>query len=107
MIEHIVRQHRGFMMSLVFDLNDSLKADRASYSYIVETPTGVQFIGNQYRPSPFALKDETKILDGLLEFICLKPGDTDKEYFDSYTADQIIWANSFECELAQSELPED
>lgn len=35
---------------------------------------------------------------GLLGFLTLKPGDTDSEYFEGYTADQLDWAKSSDCE---------
>ena len=97
MNSRIVRLHYGFAMALRQDIEDTRKAGRMSYEYDVETPTGVRFIGSQYRPSLMA-KDDTEILDGLLAYICLRPGDTDKEYFDSYTPEQLEWTNSIACE---------
>ena len=34
----------------------------------------------------------------LLSFIALQPGDTDDEYFDNYTPEQLTWAESNRCE---------
>lgn len=107
MIETITKTHRGFKMALYLNPDDSFMADRPSYDYAVTTPTGVKFIGTQFRPAPSDLKNKVKILDSLLVWITLKPGDTDKEYFDSYTPEQMAWSQSFACEMAQSDLPED
>jgi hypothetical protein len=34
----------------------------------------------------------------LLGFLTCKPGDTDEEYFEHYSVDQLAWCNSFDCE---------
>ena len=31
----------------------------------------------------------------VLSLVGMKPGDTDRDYFDSYTADQLAWAEEF------------
>jgi len=37
----------------------------------------------------------------LLGFLTLRPGDTDVEYFDAYTPEQMEFAESYECEAMQ------
>lgn len=40
----------------------------------------------------------------LLSFLTLQSGDTDSEYFDSYTPDQLAWSESSECESAACDV---
>jgi len=42
--------------------------------------------------------DET--IAALLSFLSLRPGDTDDEYFDDYTEDQMEWAEMHGEELS-------
>lgn len=52
----------------------------------------ILFEGGDYSPSPGYAVDSDKSVRGLMGFLCLKPGDTDREYFDRYTKEQIIFA---------------
>lgn len=54
----------------------------------------VIFTGNDYRPSPMHAIDSLESVYGLLGFLSLQPGDTDKEYFDKYSEDQLAWSES-------------
>jgi hypothetical protein len=52
----------------------------------------VIFEGDDYGPSPCYAVDADKNVAGLLVFLACKPGDTDDEYFESYTPEQLEWA---------------
>jgi len=52
------------------------------------------FKGTDYRPSPLIAVDSLDSIAGLLGFLSLGEGDTDSEYFDSYTDRQIAWRDS-------------
>jgi len=56
------------------------------------------FLGEDCGVSPMHCIDSADALLGLLSFLTLKPGDTDAEYFDSYTPDQLDWCKSSEAE---------
>ncbi len=58
------------------------------------------FIGEDYGCSPFNAIDSDAALVGLLGFLTLRPGDTDSEYFESYTETQLDWAVSCAEELS-------
>lgn len=55
------------------------------------------FAGEDYYPSPMnpPLSDESAY--GLLFFFTVQPDDTDGEYFESYTPEQIKWRDSERC----------
>lgn len=57
------------------------------------------FAGDDYGCSPLHCIDSDECVAGLLSFLSLKPGDTDREYFDSYTPAQMEW-----CERRAEEL---
>lgn len=50
------------------------------------------FEGNDYSGSPLHADDSYATLAGLLHFLSLRPGDTDGDYFDAYTPEQLAFA---------------
>lgn len=50
------------------------------------------FKGADYAPDASQTDDGDEAVAGLLHFLSLKPGDTDSEYFDSYTTEQMQFA---------------
>lgn len=69
----------------------------------------VLFQGDDFGCSPMAAIDSDDCLRSLLGFLTLRPGDTDDEYFDSYTPSQLKWAEECAEELSlwAMEDPED
>lgn len=58
----------------------------------------VIFEGANYCASPLHADDSRETVAGLLGFLTLKPGDTDREYFDNYTPAQMDWTRSSRCD---------
>lgn len=70
------------------------------YEFIM--PNGeVLFSGEDFSASPLEADDSDESLRALLSFLTLRPGDTDREYFKDYTAAQMAFAESYECEAMQ------
>lgn len=59
-----------------------------------EAVSSVIFEGEDFSPSPMHADDSDATIAGIMGFLCLKPGDTDREYFDGYSAAQIAFAES-------------
>ena len=57
------------------------------------------FEGLDYGSSPMYAIDSIESIYGLLGFLSCRPGDTDDEYFESYTQRQLDWVNSDRCEV--------
>ena len=73
---------------------------RTCIRYELRDPAGaVLFAGDDFRPSPMHADDADETLRGLLGFLTLRPGDTDREYFADYSPAQLAFAESSECEL--------
>jgi hypothetical protein len=73
---------------------------RTCVAYELRDPAGaLLFAGADFRPSPMHADDSDETLRGLLGFLTLRPGDTDREYFDDYTPAQLAFARSNTCEL--------
>ena len=53
----------------------------------------VLFAGEDFSGSPMHSIDSDNTVEGLMGFLTLRPGDTDPEYFDGYTSDQIDFCN--------------
>lgn len=52
------------------------------------------FVGEDYGASPMHAIDSDDTLRGIIGFLTLKPGDTDDEYFENYTPEQMAFAES-------------
>lgn len=55
--------------------------------------------GVDFRPSPLHADDSDATLRALCGILFLRPGDTDAEYFASYSPAQLQFAGSSDCEL--------
>lgn len=64
--------------------------------YFLLKDNKVVFNGNDYRPSPLTKEGHLSKYSaaGLLEFLFLKPGDTDEQYFEDYTEEQLQFINN-------------
>ncbi len=51
--------------------------------------TAILFEGSDFRPSPLHSIDGDESVASLMNFLTLRKGDTDAEYFDNYTPAQI------------------
>jgi hypothetical protein len=96
MYEHIRTYSRdGFRV----DLWDTGRTDEYGktilrYALFDETQPfgkGIVFEGEDFACSPLHAIDSDATVASLLGFLSLQPGDTDTDYFDSYSADQLAW----------------
>ena len=87
-------------------LRDTFNRDgmgKAILSYTLVSPSGVKlFSGADFHASPMHKAISRDSALALLGFLTLRPGDTDREYFDSYTPEQLAWAKSYDCEMLAS-----
>lgn len=58
------------------------------------------FEGADYGCSPCHAVDSDDAVAALLCFLSLRPGDTDREYFDDYTPSQLAFAREYGQELS-------
>lgn len=77
--------------------------DRVAYTFgrVGEPPI---FTGDDFGPSPMDDPLGYRSALSLMTFLTLRPGDTDRDYFDAYTPAQLVWAQSDECEYLQCEV---
>jgi hypothetical protein len=72
---------------------------RTRIGYELRDPAGtVLFRGDDFGPSPMHADDSDETLRGLLGFLTLRPGDTDRDYFADYTPAQRAFSESWDCE---------
>ena len=60
----------------------------------------VIFDGGDFCPSPMYADDSDDAIGALLGFLTLRPGDTDREYFERYTPEQLEFASQHAESLA-------
>jgi hypothetical protein len=77
---------------------DSRGQTRIGYA-LADAGGDVLFRGRDFCASPLHADDSDASVRALLGFLTLRPGDTDREYFDGYTAAQRAFAESGDCEL--------
>lgn len=51
------------------------------------------FEGNDFGSSPLHGTDSDESVSALMGFLTVRPGDTDAEYFDSYTQEQLAYCD--------------
>jgi hypothetical protein len=71
---------------------------RVQWSYVLEHDGKVIFEGADFSTAVGATYGEAAV--GVLGFLTLRPGDTDSEYFDSYTDAQVAWRDEHAEDLA-------
>lgn len=78
---------------------------RRYLGYRFLTPAGkILFQGDEF--SPGAVRDpySDDSINSIMLYLTLQSGDTDKEFFDKYTPDQLAWASSAECEQISGDI---
>lgn len=60
------------------------------------------FSGENFYPSPLHAYDGDEAIAALLGFLALRPGDTDREYFQAYTPEQLAWVDARAEALAET-----
>lgn len=97
-IARTIKLSLGYTLA-IGDERDDPKRCGTLASYEMRRPDGiVLFEGTEYGIAPSNAIDSDESFAELLAFLTLKPGDTDEEYFDNYTAEQMAWCESFDCE---------
>lgn len=91
--------------SFILELRDTGRTDKRrqtilAYSFGPEGETPL-FEADDFSGSPLHADDSDATLRALLGFLTLRPGDTDREYFEGYTAEQHAWSQSTACEYLQ------
>ena len=69
-------------------------------AYCLTDSAGVVFVGRDFGCSPLDAIDSDVCLRSLMSFLSLRPGDTDREYFERYTARQMDFAERYGEELS-------
>jgi hypothetical protein len=74
--------------------------DFVSYEFFIGNNESAAplFTGEDYKPSPLHDIDSIESVVNLLGFLTVPIGGAEKEYFEKYTAAQLDWANSIDCE---------
>ena len=62
--------------------------------------TVVIFDGRDFRPSPLHAWESDETVAAIMGFLTLRVGDTDREYFDGYTAEQMEFRDTHAESLA-------
>ena len=90
---------------VTYDLQKVDRMGKSKLSYYFYDKTGkLLFSGSDFACSPCHAIDSLETCTALLGFLTLRIGDTDREYFQFYTKDQLDFANSSDCESMQAEL---
>lgn len=84
----------------VFDIQTS-RGGKNFLGYEFKVGRKIIFEGRDYGCPPSYSIDSLKVAYSILSFLTLRPGDTDKEYFEDYTQEQMDFAKSSKCEYLQ------
>ena len=87
-----VKFHNGHTLT-TWDVHETDRYGKSVLGYELSTPDGtVVFAGEDFYCSPCYAIDSDDCLRSILGFLTLRPGDTDDEYFEKYTPEQLAWA---------------
>lgn len=78
----------------MWDINRRDGLGKWQLRYQLKHGRKVIFEGDDFACSPMHAVDSLETVAGLLGFLTLKPGDTDREYFAGYTEAQMAFAYS-------------
>lgn len=80
---------------MTWDTGGRSSTGQYKIGYAFWHPSGcLLFSGEDYGVSPMHSLDSDESLRGLVGFLTLQPGDTDDEYFEVYTPEQLEWAEN-------------
>lgn len=68
---------------------------RIVYTYVLEREGTVIFEGDDFRTGCWAEVDYADAARSLMGFLTLREGDTDADYFDRYTPEQLAWRDEY------------
>jgi hypothetical protein len=84
----------GYIL-LMWDLDGRTKSTGQyvlGYAFYAPGAAEPLFLGEDYGCSPMDAIDSNESVRCLLTFLTLRPGDTDREYFEDYTPEQMAFA---------------
>jgi hypothetical protein len=103
----------GYRLEQIAGMSEKWEA-----SEIIEPKVEIKlFAGMDFGVPPIHSIDGPEPVQALMNFLCLRPGDTDDNYFDDYTEAQLDFARShaealaaevdvwFQCEMQQQKAP--
>jgi len=100
-LRHVRLDRTGYKL-LTWDTHRRDKDHKTIIGYRFISPKGTVIFENEdFAGSPMHGDDSDDTLRNLLGFLTLRPGDTEGEYFDSYTNLQRKFAASADCEALQ------
>lgn len=68
--------------------------------YELKMGRAVLFAGSDFGCSPLHAIDSDETVAGVMSFLTLRPGDTDHEYFESYSPEQLAYCSEHAESLA-------
>jgi hypothetical protein len=89
----------GNFWLVMYDTNRRDSRGQSYIGYRFYHGTELIFSGEDFSGSPMHADDSDATVASLLHFLSLRPGDTDQEYFESYTQRQLEWCQEFGEEL--------
>jgi hypothetical protein len=102
-LRHVILRAPGGRYDLrIWDSGRTDHMGKTILRYEFRDPRGYMlFSGSDFGCSPMDAIDSDETIGALLGFLTLRPGDTDREYFASYTRDQMAFAESSDAEYLQ------
>ena len=94
--EHIRTWRQDQFILFLYDTHQ-MKGNKSRLAYELYDETfdeGPVFRGDDFGCSPLHAIDSNQAVAALLGFLSLRPGDTDAEYFDDYSPEQLEWAET-------------
>lgn len=101
MNEHIRTWTEGEFRLELYDTHGfDAYSGKSRLAYELFHRDGLIFEGDDFFPSPLHAIDSDDTVGCILTFLSLRPGDTDADYFERYTPEQLDFADQYGDELS-------
>lgn len=86
-------EHDGLRLCL-YEPGAELGAGRGALGYVLTDGGVVVFADTDFRPPPLHAVDSARTVEAIAGFLAMRPGDTDEDYFATYTTAQQEWTET-------------
>lgn len=93
-MERIKYWHAGEFSLTLWDTGRRDHRGQSRLKYRLRDGGRIIFEGEDFAGSPMHADDSMSTVRAILAFLSLRLGDTDKEYFDKHTPEQLEWRDS-------------
>ncbi len=101
MSSHMIIRRRIYDYKIRLDLIGSDSRGAGKFSFILTLPNGIKLFVKDTDGNPFTVSawDIERAVHAAWDYATMRYGDTDRDFFDNYPANERAWIKSSECDM--------